>query len=83
MNTDSEKTKLLGGETSASFEILPNGKKRYLKATIGDYIFSVILPFWGVVIGGVAILSGEKKRGQTMMLVGGAALILFVLLRFA
>jgi hypothetical protein len=83
MNADSEKPQSPESETSATFEMLPNGKKRYLKATIGDYIFSLILPFWGVVIGGSAIIRGEKKRGQTMILVGVAELILFALLRFA
>lgn len=61
------------------YEILPNGKKRYLRATGGDVFFCVLLPFWGLVIGGIAFVRGEKKRGQTMMLIGCVGLLIFAI----
>ena len=66
---------------SAAYEILPNGKKRYLKATIVDIAFCLLLPFWGLLIGAVAFGRGEYKRGQTMMLLGVVSLVVVVLLR--
>lgn len=66
---------------SADYEILPNGKKRYLKATIGDIVLCLLLPFWGLLIGAVAFARGEYKRGQTMMLLGVVLLVVLVLLR--
>ena len=66
---------------SPEYEILLNGKKRYLKATTGDIVLSVLLPFWGLVIGGVATAKGEHRRGRTMMLIGVAGLIVAIVLR--
>ena len=63
------------------YEILPNGKKRYLKATVGDIVFCIILPFWGLLIGGIALARGEAKRGLTMMPLGAALLMVIVLVR--
>jgi len=82
MTTSTCETQTALNEKSFAFEIR-NGKKHYLKATIGDIIVSALLPFWGVVIGGVAAASGEQKRGKTMMLIGVAELISIVLLRTA
>ena len=65
----------------AGYEILPNGKRRYLKATVGDIFFCCLLPFWGLIVGGIAFSRGEKKRGQTMMLLGLALVAVVVLVR--
>jgi hypothetical protein len=60
-------------------ELLPNGRKRLLKATAIDIIVSIILPGWGVLVGAFAFFAkGEKKRGATMMIIG--AVILFLLI---
>ena len=80
MNNHPEEPQSEKNQASETYEILPNGKKRYLKATVGDYIFTILLPFWGLLIGSIAILRGEKKRGQTMFLLGVAVLILIALL---
>lgn len=48
--------------------------ERYEKATIGDIILSVILPFWGVSIGLIALCKGEKKRAFTMIGIGAVNL---------
>ena len=63
------------------YEILSNGKKRYSKPTVGDIIFSLLLPFWGVVIGCFALIRGEKKRGQKMMLIGIGWLTIYTLIK--
>ena len=63
----------------ATYVVLPNGTKRYLRATTGDIALSILLPFWGLVIGGIAASRCEKNRGLTMMSVGTASLIVFVL----
>ena len=63
------------------YEILANGKKRYLKATVGDIAFCILLPFWGLLIGGIALARGEAKRGLTMMLLGVGLLIAIILIR--
>jgi hypothetical protein len=68
-------------DSSTPYEILPNGKKRYTRATGVDIVFSIFLPLWGVVIGGIAALRGETKRGATMMLIGAIALSVFILIR--
>ena len=65
------------------YEILLSGKKRYLKATVGDIIFSLLVPFWGVVIGCFALLRGEKKRGQTMMQIGIAWLTMYMAIKIS
>jgi hypothetical protein len=63
------------------YEILPNGKKRYLRATVGDIAFCILLPFWGLLIGGIALARGEARRGLTMMLLGVGLLIVILLIR--
>jgi len=68
-------------EEGKAYIILENGKKHYVKATVIDIIFSLILPFWGLVIGLVAIARGEKKRGQTMALIGVVGLLIFAAMR--
>ena len=66
---------------ATAYEILPNGKKRYTRATVVDIVVSMLLPFWGFGIGGLALAKGEKNRGKVMMLIGGAELLVLVLLR--
>jgi hypothetical protein len=72
-----------GSNAGKDFELLPNGKKRYLQATTGDIVFCVLLPFWGLVIGCVALARGEGKRGKTMMLLGLAQVVIAVALGVA
>lgn len=69
-------------DSSKPYEILPNGKKRYTRATAVDIVLSVILPFWGLVLGGIALARGEAKRGKTMMLIGAIFLAVVVITRF-
>lgn len=57
--------------------------KKLEEATKADIVLSIILPFWGLVIGLVAFLRGEKKRGQTMMGTGLAFLVLWIALRYS
>ena len=76
-----ESSSSAANDSSKPYEILPNGKKRYTRATTGDIVFSIFLPFWGIVIGGIAAIRGETKRGKTMMLIGAVVLAIWVLLR--
>lgn len=59
----------------ATYVVLPNGEKRYLRATTGDIALSILLPFWGLVVGGIAASRCEKARGLTMMSIGAAGLV--------
>jgi hypothetical protein len=59
----------------ATYVVLPNGEKRYLRATNGDIALSILLPLWGVVVGGIAASRCEKARGLTMMSIGAAGLV--------
>ena len=64
------------------YEILPNGRKRLLRATFLDIIISIILPGWGFIIGAFALLiKREKKRGATMMAIGVGVLVLIIAMR--
>lgn len=68
----------------ANYEILPDGRKRFLKATPVDIIVSIILPFWGLAIGGYAYFGkGETKRGATRMIIGAIVLFLCIIATFA
>jgi hypothetical protein len=58
------------------FVTSPEGKKRYLKATWVDIVISILLPGWGIIVGGFALLKGEKKRGRTMLVIGSVVLLL-------
>ncbi len=63
------------------FKILPSGRKRYLNVTAVDIIVSLLLPFWGIVIGFLAVIfKGEKKRGMIMMLIAYAVMFVVVFL---
>ncbi|HEY3645379.1 MAG TPA: hypothetical protein VGM16_08585 [Gammaproteobacteria bacterium] len=45
-------------------------KSRLQKATIGDIALSVIIPGWGILIGLIALIKREFKRGLTMIAIG-------------
>jgi hypothetical protein len=66
-------------EQDVPYEVLPSGRKRYTRATVVDIVLSVILPLWGLVIGGLALVKGERKRGFTMIGVGAVFTTLAVL----
>jgi len=55
--------------------------KKLEKATTADIILSCLLPFWGLVVGVVALVKGESKRAGTMMLISGILLIALFALR--
>ena len=64
-------------------EVLPNGSKRFLKATVFDIIFSICMPPFGFIVGALASIKGEKKRGATMMIVAACnvgAIVTFAIL---
>lgn len=44
------------------------------KATWVDIALSLILPFWGLVVGCIALFKGENKRGVTMIAISGVLL---------
>jgi peptidoglycan/LPS O-acetylase OafA/YrhL len=81
METSSNQAQPIQANKSSAYEILPNGKKRYLRATAVDIIFSILLPFWGFLIGAIALARGEQKRGLTMVLIGIAGLALYAVLK--
>jgi hypothetical protein len=66
--------------SNADYEVLPNGRKRFLKATNVDIIISIFLPGWGLMVGAWAFfVKGEQKRGTTMMIIGGIILFLVII----
>jgi hypothetical protein len=52
-------------------------RKKFEKATEGDVIISTIFPGWGVLIGTLALIKGERKRGFTMIGLGVLCFVLF------
>jgi hypothetical protein len=50
---------------------VPAKKAKLQKATLGDIILSMILPTWGVIVGVIALIKGERKRAATMIALGG------------
>jgi len=66
--------------SNADYEMLPSGRKRFLKATGVDILISIFLPGWGLLVGGWAFfVKGEQKRGATMMIIGGIILFLVII----
>jgi hypothetical protein len=65
----------------ATYVVLPNGEKRYLRATGGDIALSILLPFWGLVVGAIAASRCEKARCLTMMSIGAAGLVGLMILQ--
>ena len=51
------------------------------KATTGDIILSVIIPGWGVLIGLIALIKQELKRGFTMIGISALMIIVIAILR--
>ena len=51
------------------------------KATTGDIILSVIIPGWGVLIGLIALIKKELKRGFTMIGISALMIIVIAILR--
>ena len=64
---------------STDYVLTPSGKKRWLKATTGDIILSVLFPGWGLGIGVFALCKGEKKRAVTMISIGVCIILLLLL----
>ncbi|HEX7964950.1 MAG TPA: hypothetical protein VF651_04445 [Gammaproteobacteria bacterium] len=50
------------------------------KATVGDIALSVIIPGWGVLIGLIALIKREFKRGLTMIGIGAVMIAIYVAL---
>ena len=55
-------------------------KSRLEKATIGDIALSVIIPGWGVLIGLIALVKREFKRGLTMIVLGAVMIAIYTAL---
>lgn len=51
------------------------------KATTGDIILSVIIPGWGVLIGLIALVKKEFRRGLSMLGISVLMLIVLAILR--
>ena len=51
------------------------------KSTTSDIIFSVIIPGWGVLIGLIALIKQELKRGFTMIGISALMIIVIAILR--
>lgn len=51
------------------------------KATTVDIVLSCLLPFWGIVVGFIALAKGEKKRAGTMILISGILLAAWIIWR--
>ena len=51
------------------------------KATTGDIILSVIIPGWGVLIGLIALIKQELKRGFTMIGISALMIVVIAILR--
>ncbi len=52
------------------------------KATTGDIILSLIIPGWGFLIGIIALIKREFKRGFTMILLSGFMIAVIIVLKF-
>lgn len=52
------------------WEITARGRKRYLRATTFDKLISLVFPGWGLLVGLIAGLKGERKRAITMIIIG-------------
>jgi hypothetical protein len=68
----------LENKPSKAYVLTPDGKKRFIKATTFDIIISIFLPFWGVVVGIIALCKGETKRGFTMLAIVACVTLLII-----
>ena len=57
------------------YVVQPDGTKKYIRATVGDVVMSVVLPLYGVLIGLIALAKGESRRAGTMMLLGAVFIV--------
>lgn len=51
------------------------------KATTGDIVLSVIIPGWGVLVGLIALVKTEARRGLTMLAISSLMIIVISILR--
>ena len=58
-------------------------REKLEKATTGDIILSVLIPFWGFIIGLMALVKGEGKRGATMIGIGIGVFAVWILVNLA
>jgi len=45
-------------------------------ATPGDILLSILIPFWGIAVGFIALCKGERKRAATLIAIGILNLLL-------
>lgn len=64
----------------ASSSTSPNSKKLQ-QATWVDILLSLILPFWGIIVGLIALIKGEFKRGLTMIIISIIIVVAFVMIK--
>ncbi|WP_321155629.1 hypothetical protein [Psychrobacter sp. LV10R520-6] len=67
-------------ESNKPWVILGNGKKHYMRATTFDIVVSIFLPILRLILGLVALIKKEYKRGGTMIVIGFIVSIVFTLL---
>jgi len=59
----------------------PGGKLG--KATVMDIALSVIIPGWGVLIGLIALVKRESRRGLTMIGIGAVMILVYTVLNMS
>ena len=57
-------------------------RKKFEKATTGDIILTLILPGWGVLIGIIALIKGERKRARTIIVLGILCIMFWISIQF-
>jgi hypothetical protein len=70
-------------ELKLSDPITPSWRKSYARASKGDWVFTVLVPGFGIIIGLRALFRGESKRGLTMIIVGAVTISLLLLIHSA
>lgn len=73
----------LSNEEEPNHSITPAWRKPYVRASTGDWIFTVLVPGFGIILGLRALFRGEGKRGMTMIIVGVVTIALALLIRSA
>lgn len=58
----------------------PKAGGKLEKATVMDIILSVVIPGWGVLIGLIALIKREFKRGLTMLIISAVMIAIYVAL---
>jgi hypothetical protein len=54
---------------------------KLLKPTIGDLVLSFLLPGWGLIVGVIALVKTEWKRGAIMIAISFTLLLIIFSLR--